>query len=425
MSLIYSTTNRIKFTDIPEKYALPRAFRGKQSEVHSAVITYVFEHFKNTKKYKQLVVDALNRLTFCVMQNEPPAYTWSSTNPIETMPDIDIDLVESTLGDFYLTVEAIDWDVSPTDNVVVDIEVPVTSTSSVEVKAKSEPAKTAASVKPTSNKPSKSSSSSTVSNRPLKGVKQSQRSAQPAVSTVLTPKEDLYIQPPKYPRFDVSKVWLSATINGSDLAIYKTLPEIPTKQNEISVTTDLSIMTESELMRLYPNHIIHTRAQQMYENYDGMEYDDDLGCIFPIEGFTKDQIIDNIIRYPHLYKLKKVGVDGTLHSFANTIEIDGELLPSGEVWDTLPESKVIPRQPEFVKEYVIRRYILEEEAGMNHNFKMFGILEPFLTLFMPSASYAQRGYNDVLEIVKQCVTSRVHYKQSRSPIIRRMEKYNA
>ena len=79
-------------------------------------------------------------------------------------------------------------------------------------------------------------------------------------------------------------------------------------------------------------------------------------------------------------------------------------------------------QNSWVKEYVIRRYLLEEEIGISHSYKIAGSLDPFLTLFMPANKYIERGYPDVLEIVKQCVTSRIRYKQSRSPILRRIEE---
>jgi hypothetical protein len=424
MPRIYSTSNRIKFTDIPEKYAIPRGFKAKQSEMHSAVIMYVYEHYKNTKKYRQQVTDALNRLTFCVMQNEPPSYKWVSTDPIETMPDIDIEVVESTLGDYYLEPDAIDWDVVPSseasnESLVAVAESAIKPSEAVSTKSnqlsKSSPAKPGLKTEVTSTK--------RLTNKPLTQVRKNS-SAQQRSSTVPTAKEDLYIQPPKYPRFDTSRIWLSATAGSDELVIYSTLPEIPRKQNEISITTDLSQMTEQELMALYPNHIVHTRAQQMYEHYETMDYDEDVGCIIPIEGFTREQVVDNIIRYPHLFRLRKIGISGDLEPFASTIEIDGELIPASEAWDSLPESKLMPRNSEFVKEYVIRRYILEEEAGISHDYKMSGMLEPFLTLFMPCTDYIRRGYTDTLAIVKQCVTSRVHYKQSRSPILKRLERYH-
>lgn len=426
MARIYSETNRIRFLDIPEKYAIPRGFRSKQCEVHTAVITYVYEHYRNTKKYRQQVVDALNRLTFYVMQNEAPPFSWISTDPIDTMPtDIDMDTVEDSISSFFLTPEAIIWDIPDkssaenTDSLLQSTsKLSVSISSKTETESKPKPVQKLNNVvTPQSAKPQNSKSK--IQNHPLRQAKSEQKS--PINSSVPTPKEDLYIQPPRCPRFDISKVWMSANVNGDELVIYTTLPEIPTRQNEISVTTNLDMMTESELINLYPNHVIHTRAPQMYEQYPNVEYDEDIGCIIPINGFTSEQVKDNIIRYPHLYRLRKIGPDGKLQPFFSTIEINGELIASSQAWDTLPESKILPRDSEFVKEYVIRRYLLEEESGVIHRYKMFGTLEPYLTLFMPYDNYIKRGYTDTLSIVKQCVVSRIHYKQSRSPILRRIE----
>ena len=424
MSRIYSNTNRIKFTDIPEKFAIPRSFRAKQCEVHSAIVVYVCDHYKDTKKYRQTVVDALNILTYCIMQGELPSFKWMSTDPLATMPDIDLALVESVLNGFYLTPEAIEWDVKPTDNMISGSEdaEPIvqpnkeSKTSSTSSPKKNDKKKTTAS----SSKKEQSSDSTKISNRPLHQIKEQQR-LETADRFLPTPKSDLYVQPPKCLRFDTSKVWMSANVNGDELVIYTTLPEIPQSQNDISVTTDPTRMTDAEFMHLYPNHLIHTRAQNMYFEYEGLEYDPDLGCIIPVEGFTTEQIKDNIIKYPHLFKLKKMTDQGP-QPFFHTIEIDGELKSTVEVWDTLPESKIIPRDSEFVKEYVIRRYLLEKEAGIEHKYNIMGGLEPFLTLFMPSTMYIEKGYTDTLSIVKRCVMARIHYKQSRNPILRRIEK---
>ena len=102
------------------------------------------------------------------------------------------------------------------------------------------------------------------------------------------------------------------------------------------------------------------------------------------------------------------------------IELEGELYNTAEVWDTLPESKVIPRNSDFIKDYVIRRYLLEEEAGIEHKYKIHGTLEPFITLFMPPEMYAKRGYTDSLQIVKQCVRSRILYKRTTNPMLKRL-----
>ena len=415
MSRIYSSTNRIKFTDIPEKYAIPRGFRAKQSDVHTAVVSYVIEHYKDTKKYRQQVVDALNCLTCYIMQNNCPPFNWKATDPLNTMPDIDLDEVEKGIGDFYLTPESIDWDVAPVaDN---DYVSSVVNASATESKISTQSTLKSVSSVSTPATPK----GPIIVNKPLQDYKKPHKSG--TRNTVLpTPKEDLYIQPPKCPRFDVNKIWLSTSVGGDSLVIYTTLPEIPTRQNEISITTNPDKMSDAELMALYPNQVIHTRNPIMYQHYDGMDYDEDLGCLFPISGFTREQLIDNIIQYPHLYRLRKVGPNGELSKFFQTIEISGELLPIETAWDNLPDAKFIPRDPEFVKEYVVRRYLLEEKVGIKHKYNIAGTLDPFLTLFMPYTKYIERGYTDTLKIVKQCVNSRIRYKQSRSPILQRIEE---
>ena len=128
-------------------------------------------------------------------------------------------------------------------------------------------------------------------------------------------------------------------------------------------------------MNLYPKQLIHTRSAKMYERVDGLQYDDELGVIIPVEGFTSDQVIDNIIQYPHLFKLRKLNQEGKPANFYTSIEIEGELLPIEEAWNSLPESQVIPRDSEFVKEYVVRRYLLEVSVGKEHKYKLYGTLD--------------------------------------------------
>ena len=82
----------------------------------------------------------------------------------------------------------------------------------------------------------------------------------------------------------------------------------------------------------------------------------------------------------------------------------------------------IPYNREFVKEYVVRRYLLERDIyHIHHVYPMFGRLDPFLTLFMPYEEYKKNGYNNSVDIAKQCVKSRVSYKTSRNPVLRRLE----
>lgn len=404
-SLIYSKQNKIKFTSISEKYCIPAKFKAKQNELHSALIEYVVANFRNTNKFKSKVVDALNILTYCVLEGEVPTFDWKVKDPLVTLPDFDMDRVRTIVGSYYLDEEAIEWDVVEVERPSEDI--PVVEPVSKKKETKPSPAKkvTAAAVK--------------VDTVPI--LTPAPQSVVTSTKTLLdTPKEDLYIQSPKYVQFDYSRPWLSVQDSDDILTIYTTLPDIPTKQNEISVTTDVKMMTDAELVNLYPHQVIHTRGAALYEKVDGLEYDENLGCIFPINGFSLEQVRDNIIRYPHLYKLKRYSADDEVISFYEDIELEGDLESISSIWDSLPESKVIPKHSDFIKEYVVRRYLLEEENGIKHKYPMYGTLKPFLTLFMPPELYVKYGFSDVVEIAKQCVYSRVSYKQSRNPVLKRL-----
>ena len=202
--------------------------------------------------------------------------------------------------------------------------------------------------------------------------------------------------------------------------IYTSYPEIPTKQNEISCTTNVDKMSAKDLCRLFPNRLIQTRAGSLYEYTPTLTYNESLGNVIPVYGYTDKQLIDNLIRYPHLFKLMRK-IDDEFVSFYSHIEIDGELHRISDVWSTLPESKVIPFSQEYIKEYVVRRYLLERDIShIIHKYPMYGTLDPFLTLFMPASMYVSFGYRNTLDIAKQCVQSRVSYKQSRNPVLRRI-----
>lgn len=396
MGLIYSNTNRIKFTEISMKYKVNKSVKGKISELHASLITHVSANFRDTKKYKQMVVDVLNLITYCVYANEPLPWNHFPSKPFDNLPEIDKDQISETLGDILLTPDAISWDVVPVY---------------IETSENNEPQ----AVRATQVKPIKADVTKPV---------QKPKKVATIVSDPVAPtqKQDLYIQPPSVPQFDYNKVWMSGLEGADNLVIYTTLPEIPSKQNEISCTTDVTKMRYSELMNLFPNRIIRTRASVMYEPYPGIELDSDLGLLLPISGYTRDQIIDNLIRYPHIFKLTRL-VDGQFLSFYSNIEIDGELHDTLTVWDSLPESDSIPKQAEFVKEYIVRRYLLERDVkGIKHKYPLFGTLDPFLTLFMTSTDYINKGYTDVESIAKSCVLSRVSYKQSRNPVIRRLTR---
>lgn len=401
---------KTKFTDISEKHPMPKPVKAKASQLLSIIIEYGVKHYNNTKKMRDSLLKACNVILYCLLEHEPVPHDWLTTDPLSNIPEIDDDLMKSTLQNVYLSDKNVEWDLIP----VVDKS--VTSTHS------------APSSKMFEEKRPKLHRSSQVSSSVLSStVEKSEKTRITKNKTsvmIPTDKTDLYLQGPKVPQFDNKSIWLQGQIGYDKLVIYESLPKIPTKQSDISVTTDVTKMTDAELMRLYPNCFIRTRNEKMYEEIEGIDYDENLGILLPICSFTKEQIRDDIIKYPHLYKLVRE-IDGQLVSFYSHIEINGELVKTLDVWDTLPEAKIIPRQPEFIKEYVVRRYLLERDIlGVEHRYPLFGTLYPYLTLFMPSDDYIKFGYTNTHEIVIQCVKSRVSFKQSRNPVIRRLSSTN-
>lgn len=231
-----------------------------------------------------------------------------------------------------------------------------------------------------------------------------------------TPKEHLYLRAPQYPRYDTSKYWLSEAIGSEHFYMHPSLPIIPEKQGDVSCTTDVNKMTEKELLKLYPNHLIRTRAAVMYEPCGDIPLDKDLGLLIPIDGYTTEQIRENIIKYPHFFQLTRVLNDQEI-TFYKHIELNGEIKDTLEVWDSLPVSKVLPKTSEFIKEYIIRKYLLDRDNGVDHKFPLKGTLEPFLTLFAPAEFY--KDYGDPAELMRTCVKARVSFFQSRNPYLAR------
>lgn len=380
MSRIYSSKNKIRFTSISENYRVQRTVKGKLSDLHSSVITYVMSHFDGTLMYKQQVVRVLNILTYAVYASEPLPFNWSKNNPFVNVPDIEDSLIEEVLGDVYLTADAIEWDVPIVENTAV--------------------------IEGTMMRP--------ITSLPLSTIV-------PHKDTTLveTPATDLYIQAPDIPQFDVTKPWIQKQCGADLLTIYTTLPEIPLRQRDISITTDVNKMTDNDLLKLYPNHFVRTRAPIMYDPQTNMDFDKDFGVILPIDDYSREQVLDNIIKYPHLYKLVREQ-NGELVSFYAYTELDGQLVDTVAVWDSLEISKWIPKHVDFIKEYLVRKYLMDiEYKGAAFKYPLYGTLDPFLTLFMPAEEYIKRGY-DAVDLARRCVMSRVAYKQSRSPILRRI-----
>jgi len=380
----------INFSQLTDKLNYPREVRGELSTLHASIITYVIDNFENRNSYKNKVIKLLNTISYYIIDGDTLPSDWSVDNPLENIQFLDSSVCEKKLKDLYIKQTTITWDIDNLDKIDRS---PIQSTVIVE-----------------------SSANDTVS-VPIG------KPATPLFKTAKikedTPKDHLYIRPPTIPQFDVNRPWFQQVIDNSQYVIYTSLPEVPVIQNQISVTTDINRMTTSDLMKLYPNCSIKTRPAAMYNEVAGLTFDEDLGIIIPVVGFSPKQVKDNIIRYPHWFKLLR-NVNGDIVNFYQHIEVDGELHDTLSYWDNLPESNQMPKSAEFIKEYVVRRYLLERDhKDILHKYPMFGTLGPFLILFTSTDSYKKLGYNDVAEYAKQCVISRVEYKRSRNPILRK------
>lgn len=369
----------IKFSQVIDHIPYLPRLKAELSGVHADVVNYAIAHFDGTQRYKWSVIRTLNSLTYYLFVDGRIPGDWNRKDPLN-IALVDDDECKNALGNMYLYAKDVQWDI---DNIAQATDV----------------------------------STQVVVENPAALLQ-----VAPAVPLPPTDKSDLYLKPPTFPQFDYTRVWRSGTLNGDQYCIYESLPIIPTKQNEISVTTDPTRFTSADALALYPHQFIQTRSKCMYEDVPGLDRHPLLGLILPIKGFTKTQLIDNLVRYPHFFKLLKE-VDGIVESFYVTIEIDGELHKTIDIWDTLPEAKKIPKTSEFIKEYVIRRYLLERDVKhIDHRYKLYGTLDPFLTLFAPPEDYIRLGYKNTEDIARSCIAARVAFKRSRNPILRRLEE---
>ena len=403
----------IKFTQITNALKYPHNFKSNLLLYHSNVVEYVIKNFSNTARYKRKVLYSINIISYIVVSGDFMPVNWVPEKPMDNLPDIDDSEIENKLTQYglYLDMKNVEWDVE-------EIAKPSSMYVPPQNAAESKSAKS-------SKLSNKSVNMNTASTKELNSQFGGDLIAVEAndyrlVLDDATPKEDLYIQHPVVPRFNTKKAYVSGT-NGNDLlAIYTSLPEIPKRQCDISITTDINLFSDSDLMNLYPKQFIPTRAPIMYERIDGLDYEDKLGVILKISDYSKDQIIDNMIKYPHLYQLMKF-VNGEYVSFYGTIEISRELCKIQDVWDDLEDTRCIPKTKEFMKEYVVRRYLLERDiSNVQHRYPLWGSLDPFLTLFMPPDEYIKYGYTDIIDLARKCVESRVSYRKSRNPIVRRL-----
>lgn len=254
--------------------------------------------------------------------------------------------------------------------------------------------------------------------------------------------DDIVLATKPYQRFDTSRVWKKVYDDcGRPMNMYATLPIIPKKQRDISVTTNVDRMSRSELLNLYPktNPVKGFRSHPIFrQQYEGFTTDPIFGFIPKIEGFTEEQVIDNIIKYPSLDSTTRLKIRPKTTNmkypqpFYHDIEIDGGLIDCKKITEEICER--IPDISRFIHagaayypiiwDYIVRRYLLERDIlHMEHKYPMYGDLQPFASLCLSADEYVKRGYtDDIEEFAYNHVKSRIHYLESINPVITKYEE---
>lgn len=388
-----------------------RAIKIHLAEIQSMCPKYVQAvlQFQGAWRFKNQVkaIDTLNSLVTSILKGD------SLPNSIKLLQesDYDEDEMKSTLGNAYATVDTFDW------KVLESRDATDYSDTSVIEDREAEDAQHVS--QDTSEISRKDSSDST--DRDLSTVQFSDTSNDNEFVQHNSTRADISLSFRVFPIRDIKNLWRPAKdLAGRSMMIYKTLPEIPSKQSEITITTEVDEMTDSDLLKLFPDHFIRPRRLEMYEKYEGFNYHDKLGYIPKISGFTEEQVIDNLIRYPiFAYMFRRV--DGKRVVFNKYVEIDGELLTSQQAYEKVEDVRNLPNNIVFFWEYSVRRYLLERDHNtVKHKYPLEGSCESFTTLFMTPEEYRELGYEDSIDIARQCVQNRVKFWRTRNPLTKHM-----
>lgn len=375
----------MRLTDLPEylmtQVSVPNNVRSKLSKLaslHSDIIEYVNTNFKNSNQFKRLIINVINSVTYYVLRGDYIEYNLTTDVGVNSVMLVDDSLLKKSIGNLYVDFNNIDWDSDNFESTHSDLHTDFEPV--VDVASES-------SIDPTNKVSSES---------------------------------DISLSFPKVPRFDPNKVWaIGKDIYGRLIPIHPTLPEIPTVQNEISITTDVSKFSKQDLLNLFPNKRLKPRHDELYQKIDGFEWDPVLGYIPKILDFTKEQIVENLIKYPKFnYMYREFGEDNRVN-FTSFLESNENLVPLKVAVEVVPDMVALPKSKIFYMDYIVRRYLLERDVlGIEHKFPMYGTFDPFMTLFTTMEEYAALGYSDFESMAKQCVIGRVKFYQSRNPLVR-------
>lgn len=389
-----------RFIDLTD-YRLPTNVKSKCAEMStncSEVISLSIDRYTGTLSQKHRIISILNSMNTATVVGDKFDFDISYFDSFESI--YSIDYMKSVLGLAYIKFDEVKWDIS---SILID-NLDVTRSINQDIKYDLE------------------SSNPVIDHTDdikLDSIKKVDESE--GYTEYKSSREDISFQFPEFPRFNTSKIWaLCEDDGGRCIPIFYSIPEIPETQNQINITTDWTKMTDSEFLRLYPDHTIQTRRPEMYVRHYGFEFDELVGYIPKITGFTRDQIVDNIIKYPQFNFMYRM-VDGRRVSFMKHIEVDGELLTLQYAKNNIEDIYNLPDDKVFYWDYIIRRYLLERDyETVNHKYPLLGYFHPYITLFTTPSIYRSRGYNDILDMAKKCVRCRVLFYQSRNPLLKRM-----
>ena len=276
------------FTQIPDSLNYQKKYKAELSKLHSDIIVNFSKNCELNYTNKRKIIDVLNIVSYLVISGDAFPTDWKSSHPLDMSVESYLDTIDLVdyLNDLYISYKEISWDITKNDFALEtfneqkrlekpDIHITVSHGSGVTIIDKVD---------------------------------------------IKTPIEDVLLEPRKIPLFDFSKPWLRQSIHGVTYTIPTSLPLKPERSQDITVSTDVNMMSDFDIDKLFPNWFMHTRGVSLYKPLDGVELDPDFGLIFQFDGFTREQVIDNIIKYPYLYNVTRF-VDGSVQDFYLNIEI--------------------------------------------------------------------------------------------------------
>ena len=393
----------IDVREISDKLKYPQKIRGQLQNEHMNLLGWASEHYEHSLRFHKAFIHLLNVVSYCAIVGETLTNTgWKFDSALENVPNVSEHELMNTLGDLYISVKDVDWSGFTPLASEADCHNDSDNTEVAEVRI----------------------ADSSLWKSDTFSDDGTYKTAEEYTNISKSKPEDLMFQP-LVPRVDYKQVIHEKIVDGTKYVIYKSLPEIPVVQSDISVTTDISQMSDSDLLNLFPDVFFYTRPAEMYTSLDACIKHPKFGNLLRIDGFTEEELVDNIIRYPAIEGLYRLGMSKGAERYVDFwkfIEIDSTLYKLLDIWDEIDDLRDLPKSSVIASEYVIRRYLLERDVRkIKHKYSIYGDLQPFLTLFMPKDMYVEYGYADLVSVARSCVTSRVSYLQNRNPIIKKIK----